>query len=228
MTAIHILNVDDDPDVREIVALSLELDSDFEVRSCASGMEALGIAEAWNPFVILLDVIMPGMDGPTTLARLRQNPATADIPVLFMTARAQSHEIAHLISLGARGVIAKPFDPMTLASQVRNHLHSMRLSALRGTFMRRVKSDAAALIPWQVLPAAGAAPETLKQIRRIAHGLAGAAGVFGLSQISNAAAALEDATIAKLAGSGTQETVASAIERLLVSVGNELASSVAE
>jgi CheY-like chemotaxis protein len=171
---------------------------------------------------------MPSMDGPTTLMHLRENPATAGIPVLFMTARAQSHEIAHFISLGARGVISKPFDPMTLAFQVRNHLQSMRLSALREVFMRRVKSDAAALMPWRASLTTGADAKTLSQIRRIAHGLAGAAGVFGLSQISDDAAALEDAVMAKLDGSGTQEDVANALERLLADVGNESVSSVAE
>jgi len=227
MSAIRILNVDDDPDIREVAELSLGLDPDFEVRGCASGMEALAIAAAWTPFLILLDAVMPGMDGPTTLMHLRENPATADIPVLFMTARAQSHEVAHFISLGARGVISKPFDPMTLAFQVRSHLQSMRLSALRGVFMRRAKSDAALLIPWRRSLAASADPETLRQIRGIAHALAGAAGVFGFSRIGDDAAALEDVVIAKLGGSGTQKEIADAIERLLANVESESVSAAA-
>jgi CheY-like chemotaxis protein len=228
MSAIHILNVDDDPDVREVTDLALGLDPDFEVRSCASGTEALAIAATWTPFLILLDVIMPNMDGPTTLMHLRKNPLTADTPVLFMTARGQSHEIAHFISLGARGVISKPFDPMTLAFQVRNHLQAMRLSALRGAFMRRVKSDAAALIPWQTSLITKVDAETLVQIRLIAHGLAGAAGVFGLCQISDDAAALENAVLSKLEGSGTREDVVNALEQLLTNVGKESAALVAE
>jgi CheY-like chemotaxis protein len=76
--------------------------------------------------MILCDVMMPGMDGPATLARLRESPQTVNTPVVFMTARGQAHEIEHFKSLGAVGVIAKPFDPMTLAESVRNHLRLAR------------------------------------------------------------------------------------------------------
>ena len=74
----------------------------------------------------LLDVMMPGMDGPTTLSHLRENPQTSNIPVLFMTARAQAREVEQFISLGAQGVISKPFDPMTLASEVQTHLQALK------------------------------------------------------------------------------------------------------
>lgn len=125
MTAIRLLHVDDESDIREIVDLSLGLNPNFDVRTCASGAEAIAAAGEWNPYLILLDVIMPAMDGPATLVHLRENPQTARIPVLFMTARAQAREIEHLISLGAQGVISKPFDPMTLASVVQSHLDSL-------------------------------------------------------------------------------------------------------
>jgi CheY-like chemotaxis protein len=126
MSAIRILHVDDEPDIREIVDLSLGLNPDFQVRSCASGDEALTAAAEWSPELILLDVMMPRMDGPTTLSGLRKNPKTTDIPVLFMTARAQPREIEQFIALGAQGVISKPFDPMTLAFTVRNHLEALK------------------------------------------------------------------------------------------------------
>ena len=116
---IRILYVDDEADIREVAQLSLELDPDLEVRSCASGAEGLELAAAWRPNLILLDVMMPGMDGPTTFARLREQPATTGIPVVFITARTQTHEVERFHALGARGVLAKPFDPMTLADQVR-------------------------------------------------------------------------------------------------------------
>jgi CheY-like chemotaxis protein len=125
MSAIRILHVDDEPDIREIVDMSLGLNPEFEVRACASGAEAIAAAAEWSPLVILLDVMMPGMDGPATLANLRKNPQTANIPVLFMTARAQTREVEQIISLGAQGVISKPFDPMTLAFVVRNHLQAL-------------------------------------------------------------------------------------------------------
>jgi CheY-like chemotaxis protein len=122
MSAIRILHVDDEPDIREVVDMSLGLSPDFEVRACASGAEAVAAAVEWSPSLILLDVMMPGMDGPMTLTQLHKNPQTSDIPVLFMTARAQTREVEHLIALGAQGVISKPFDPMTLAPLVRSHL----------------------------------------------------------------------------------------------------------
>ncbi len=125
MGAIRILHVDDEPDIREVVDMSLGLNPDFEVRACSSGAEAVAAAIEWSPALILLDVMMPGMDGPTTLLQLHQCAQTANIPVLFMTARAQAREIEHFIALGAKGVISKPFDPMTLASQVSNHLHAI-------------------------------------------------------------------------------------------------------
>jgi CheY-like chemotaxis protein len=125
MSTIRILHVDDEPDIREVVDISLGLNPEFEVRACSTGEEAITAAAEWSPILILLDVMMPGMDGPTTLAHLRKNPKTSDIPVLFMTARAQTREVEHIISLGAQGVISKPFDPMTLAFVVRNHLQAL-------------------------------------------------------------------------------------------------------
>jgi two-component system OmpR family response regulator len=129
MTALRVLYVDDEPDIREIVEMSLGLDPELEIRTCASGADGLAAAAAWTPSVILLDVMMPVMDGPTTLAQLRQNPQTMGIPVLFMTARAQAREVQHFISLGAQGVVAKPFDPLTLASLVRSHLRPAAVGA---------------------------------------------------------------------------------------------------
>jgi CheY-like chemotaxis protein len=122
MTDIRILVVDDEPDIREVVDVSLGLDREFKMRACASGADALVMAAEWSPTLILLDVMMPRMDGPATLANLRKNPRTAQIPVVFLTARTQTDEIAQYISLGAQGVLSKPFNPMTLAASVRSYL----------------------------------------------------------------------------------------------------------
>lgn len=119
---IRVLHVDDEADIREIAEFALSLDSGLAIRSAADGQEALAIVAQWLPDLILLDVMMPGLDGPSTLARLRQSPATRDIPVVFMTARAQSRDIQTFATLDACGVIAKPFDPLTLARQVRGFL----------------------------------------------------------------------------------------------------------
>ncbi len=114
-----VLHVDDDADIREIAELSLQMDPDLEVASAESAAAALDRIEAARPDVILLDVMMPDMDGPGLLGVLRDRPETADIPVVFMTAAAQRHMIDDLVSLGAAGVISKPFDPMSLAGELR-------------------------------------------------------------------------------------------------------------
>ena len=95
---LRILHIDDDADIREIVQFSLALDPGLTPRSCASGGDALAIAAEWAPDLILCDVMMPGMDGPTTLARLRENSKTAKTPIVFMTARAGLDELKHLMS----------------------------------------------------------------------------------------------------------------------------------
>lgn len=118
----RILFVEDDDDIRDVAMMSLELEPSFEVRSCASGAEALRVAHTWVPELVLLDVMMPHMDGPTTLEALRVIPGFENVPVVFLTARTQAAEQEHLRSLGAKGVIAKPFDPITLASQVRTFI----------------------------------------------------------------------------------------------------------
>ena len=117
-----VLYVDDESDIREIALLALELDPALVVRVCASGQEALDMAQGWKPDLILLDVMMPHMDGPTTLSRLRDQSQLAHTPVVFITARTQATECEWLLNLGASGVIAKPFDPMTLANDVRVYL----------------------------------------------------------------------------------------------------------
>jgi CheY-like chemotaxis protein len=213
MSAIRILHVDDEPDIREIVEMSLGLNADFEVRACACGADAVATAAEWSPFLILLDVMMPGMDGPMTLTHLRKNPRTADIPVLFMTARAQAREVEQFIALGAHGVISKPFDPMTLAFLVRSHLQAMRFETLRAVFVRRARDDAALLVSSRL--SLGEDTATVRRIRQIAHGLAGAAGLFGFDQISSDAAALEDAVVARLDGDGMPKDLTQALDRLV-------------
>lgn len=118
-----VLHVDDEADIREVAAMSLELDANMVLTSAGSGEAALALLEGGlRPDVILLDVMMPQLDGPGTLLRLREIPGLQATPVIFMTARAQSGEQGAWLALGARGVIVKPFDPMDLARQVRDLL----------------------------------------------------------------------------------------------------------
>ena len=118
----RILYIDDEADIREVAEMSLQIDPAFDVRTCGSGEEGVAAAKAWQPDLILLDVMMPGMDGPAVFARLHEDPATAAIPVVFITARMQPQDVAKLEALGARGVLAKPFDPMALAGQAKAFL----------------------------------------------------------------------------------------------------------
>lgn len=114
----RILYVEDEPDIQAVAKLALEMVGGFTVKICSSGEEALREAAAFAPDLILLDVMMPGMDGPSILKSLHARPELATIPAIFMTAKVQSAELVHYKSLGALDVIAKPFDPMTLANQV--------------------------------------------------------------------------------------------------------------
>ena len=115
----NVLYVDDDADIGEIVHMSLSLDGDLLVSVCDGGDCALTQMRDARPDLVMLDVMMPGMDGPSILARMRADAALAHIPVIFMTAKASSSEVARFRDMSAIGVIAKPFDPMALGRRVK-------------------------------------------------------------------------------------------------------------
>jgi CheY-like chemotaxis protein len=115
----RILYVEDEPDIRAVAKIALETVGGLTVRMCGSGEEALNCAMEFSPDLLLLDVMMPGMDGPTTLQELRRIPQLASTPAIFMTAKVQPQEIEQFKAMGALDVIAKPFDPMTLADDIK-------------------------------------------------------------------------------------------------------------
>ena len=115
----NILYVEDEPDIQAVAQVALEMVGGFTLKVCSSGQEALETVKSFVPDLILLDVMMPGMDGPTTMRELKKLPDLANIPMVFMTAKVQPKEVSEYLALGARGVIAKPFDPMKLADEVR-------------------------------------------------------------------------------------------------------------
>jgi len=117
---IRVLYVDDEPDLRMIAALALRLDPQLEVRTCATGHEGLAEAEEWQPALILLDWMMPDPDGIATRHLLRENPATAEIPVAFITGAANTDARRLLEQAGAVGIIEKPFEVRRLAQMVRS------------------------------------------------------------------------------------------------------------
>jgi CheY-like chemotaxis protein len=118
---LKVLYIDDEPDIREVAEIALSLDPEIEVSTFGSGTEGLAALDsgAVRPDIIMLDVMMPQMDGPAVLAEIRKRPELDTAPVVFITARAQSHEQARFLALGAVGVITKPFDPMTLAQELK-------------------------------------------------------------------------------------------------------------
>ena len=115
----RVMCVEDDDDIRLILDFSLATVGGLEVLACASGRSALAQVEAFRPDLVLLDVMMPDLSGPQTLAALRELPAMQGVPVVFMTAKALPDELEDLLQHGATGVIVKPFDPMTLAQDIR-------------------------------------------------------------------------------------------------------------
>jgi two-component system OmpR family response regulator len=114
----NILLIEDEPDIRTVAKLALEAVGGYHVEVAASGPEGVALAQRMPPDLILLDVMMPGMDGVATFQALREVSAGAHAPVVFLTAKAQRHEIERYRTLGAAGVISKPFDPLTLSQLV--------------------------------------------------------------------------------------------------------------
>ena len=216
MINLHVLFADDDADIRNVVTLSLRRDPFFVVRSCASGSEALATAAEWRPDLTLLDVRMPGMDGPTVLARLRADSHTAAIPVVFLTGCPRTQEQSNLKALGAAGVIPKPFDPNELAAELRRFVPAEgSLSAARENFLLRLDADALALSLCREWLSDYAPKAVLVRITEIAHALAGASGIYGFAGISCESAALSEVAENSLAGRARGVEVDEALDRLL-------------
>ncbi len=215
----HVLHVDDDPFMRDVVDLALGSDPQFVVMSCSGGEEALAVVPGWAPDLIILDVMMPDMDGPAVLARLRENPETTKIPIILITARASAEERERLLALGAIAVIGKPFYPAKLAETVRRHMLSIKLASSGFDFSQRLRQDGATLASFRDKLGGGANPApVLEDLQSVAHKLAGAAGVFNFQAVSRAAAALEDAIIEGRAGRGASGAIQSNLDTLLSSI----------
>jgi len=126
MSPKRILLVDDEDDIREVAAISMQAVGGWQIVSASSGTEAIATALAEQPDAILLDVMMPDIDGPTTFKRLQDDPRTRDIPVILLTAKTQVADLARFEQLGVAGVLSKPFDPMLLSAQVAALLSARR------------------------------------------------------------------------------------------------------
>ena len=122
MSPKQLLLIDDEDDIREVGKLSLELTESWKVITANGGTAGAALALSMLPDAILLDVMMPDLDGPTTLRALQLESATRSIPVIFLTAKVQAADRQRFIQLGVRGIIAKPFDPLTLGQQIKDLL----------------------------------------------------------------------------------------------------------
>jgi|SRR5665213_867760 len=209
-----VLYVDDEPDIRTIVQIALGLSSDLTVHTGDSGIHALQLARELHPDVVLLDVMMPGLDGPATLTKMRADPEIAHIPVIFITAKAMPQEVAQFREMGAVGVIAKPFDPMLLGQQLAGmwqdrgpdeatvdakvdqeqpldatnlHLHVSRLGE---RFLARSKDEAIVLRALSEHAHEGD-PVVIDEIERMAHKIHGSGSMFGFPAVSARAAEIE-------------------------------------
>ena len=120
---VRILYVEDEPDIQAVARIALESVGGFELEVCSSGPEALLKVAGFNPDLLLLDVMMPEMDGVSTLREIRKLPTYAQTPAMFMTAKVQPQEVEQLLKQGAIDVIPKPFDPMTLAENIKSLWH---------------------------------------------------------------------------------------------------------
>jgi CheY-like chemotaxis protein len=195
----RLLVVDDDPDVRALVSLAAA--PAYEVALASTAGEALEQARSFRPDVILLDVMMPGMDGRQTLQALRADDATARIPVVFITAGADRFDGPEYRALGALGVISKPFDPLALTTTLARMCHGTPAEPARAPFAALGGSYAEAL-PRTIaemkdlaagLAAGGWQRPVVESLAVTAHRMAGSAGLYGLDRVGAAASMLSTA-----------------------------------
>ncbi len=199
-----VLYVDDDPDICEVVKTTLRCIAGLDVEAAPSGEEAIDRLFATRPDLVLMDVMMPGLDGPSTLGRIKESAVIADIPVIFLTAKVLPEEIARFLAQGAIGVIEKPFDPLALCDQLFalwNAAHRgerppvarmprAKAQSFGARFLCRLDGDIARLEA--MLDGARQGNRAmLVEIERIAHSINGAGAMFGFAEVSVAGAAIE-------------------------------------
>jgi two-component system OmpR family response regulator len=195
----RILLVDDDPDIGALVSLILGRLDGYTVQVCGSSIDALERARSFRPDVILLDVTMPGVDGPDILKALRADETTASIPVIFISAGIDRHDPLQYTKLGALGVIPKPFDPGLLhatlqrirGGQPDNEADPTDLRDLRASYLTSFPEKIAAMeAAAATLVTGGWRKPTVEALYHLAHRMAGLAGLFGLDNVARAAGIL--------------------------------------
>ena len=203
-----VLYVDDDPDICAVVQATLCLIDGLDVYTAESGERGIDLAYEMRPDVVLMDVMMPGLDGPATLKRMREHPLIGHIPVIFITAKVLPEEVAEFLKLGAIGVIRKPFDPRTLGQELfalweksasaheigpqvgAQRLADGQLDALSRGYLERLVGDVATMR--EMIGNAGrGGRDLLKDVERVAHSIHGGGAMFGFPKISLSAGVIE-------------------------------------
>jgi two-component system OmpR family response regulator len=239
-----VLYVDDDPDICSVVQATLRLVPGLNVRTADSGERAIDLAYELRPDLVLMDVMMPGLDGPSTFSRMRESVLLAKIPVIFMTAKVLPAEIAQLLQLGAIGVIVKPFDPLKLYGELFS-LWSNGGTARRGLvesggpagvqaqvdvltvgFLQRAWSDVINLA--KMIERAQAGDRSVfPEIERICHSIHGAGAMFGFPRISEVGGAMDRMVAAVTASVALHGSASeSATLQQLVEANKQLAQEV--
>ena len=197
----RVLVIDDEPDILAVISITLRARGGFEVELCRSGGEALDVARRFAPDLILLDVMMPGVDGPATLRALRDDPKTAATPVVFLTAKTMKHDTERFLALGAAAVIAKPFDQRTLANELtqiaRRALSRAseetdpELAALLDAYAEALPAKAQEIRDLWARVESGPDAEAERMLYLRVHSLAGTAATYGHPSLSDIARQLE-------------------------------------
>lgn len=219
-----VLYVDDDPDICSVVRATLCLVPGLNVQTAESGEQAIDLAFELRPDLVLMDVMMPGLDGPSTFKRMREIALLAKIPVIFMTAKVLPTEIAQFLQLGAIGIIVKPFDPLKLYGDLsvlwsnRNGTGQSSISrggltnpqaemdSLMISFLQRAWADVINLAKL-IERAKNGDRSAFKEIERVCHSLHGAGAIFGFPRISELGGTIVP-IVAGLAGGAEAQTAA--------------------
>jgi DNA-binding response OmpR family regulator len=240
------LCVDDDKDICEIVRVALSVIAGLDVDTVHTGESAIDFARRRPPDLVLMDTMMPGLDGPSTLLRMRETPGIADVPVIFLTARVMPAEVAAMFSMGAIGVIAKPFDPVTLGSDIsaiwarpdsartilnkpgRRDEAGPPADELTRAFLERAQGDVEH-IRTMVEGVRNGNSSMLEQAEGLAHSIHGAAAMFGYPGVSECGGLLErlfERTLAGAAGGSMGAAVLSQLEDSTERLARSIAAAI--
>ncbi len=239
-----VVYVDDDPDICIVVQTTLCLLAGMDVHTACSGEMAIGLAYEKRPDLIVLDVMMPGLDGPATYRRIRESPLIADTPIVFMTAKVMPAEVAHFLGLGAIGVIGKPFDPLRIGDELHDLWNKARtmpgfadrrggqaavlvhVDALANSFLERTRGDVDRL-RYLVKGVRAESRNELTEIERIAHSIHGAGAMFGFPDVSTLGDAIERLAEALLMGPELGAESAEGAELRLEQLTEQIADALA-